>query len=229
MIKFRAMLIFMCVLMLTISCLIVSCKKKVRIDIDSFILKINQYYNDSFSYEASGEQPWYAEYAEIILRSEKLNGTEVVFRVSNEDSFSDNYIPVKYRTMVEQKIKGIAETVFGSDVLIINSVGKVIPNQFASDTTFEDYCKATGNGIMCALIASADCASVDLEKVAQALRDGLENNEIKAELRIYLYDMIDVSSVEIIDSRMFDFEPNATITGTLRIDDDYSLKLIDWR
>ena len=182
-------------------------------------------YEDKFTFVSMGDELWTADYSEIILCSQKLDGERIVVRVYGDGTMLDNYMAVKYKAEVESLIQPIAETIY-SVCKVVNIPIHYGKKHFSKEMTLVEYVSAKTSAIS---IAIATTASLDdWESDARALVQMLEENHIAANVRIFYYDEENWENVHESELTSKIFTPEAEKRLLIRVSDDYTIDRLEW-
>lgn len=209
-------------LVLSLVFIIIGCDKK-QVSLNELIDMYNEKYDDNFIFVSEGGQVWTSNYWEVTLLSSKLDKHVTVHIYEN--GTTDNYIPLKYKKHVEDKVKAIAEGVYG-EARAINLPMRYGNGTFKENMTFEEYASASGSLIHTALIVNKSLKERDSD--IEKLRVALEKEQILSRISIYYYPGKEIDEIEIRDEVFLTLFPEAKCTGYLKLEKDYSVRSLDW-
>ncbi len=199
-------------------------KNNEKNSIEEITSHLNEEYNDNFSFVSSGNELWNKEYTEIIYLSEKLNADIAVW-VYPDGTILDNYMAVKYKSEVEEFVSPLAEEVYDS-CIVVNIPIHYGKEHLNKDLSFSDYISNSKSDISISLATdrSDEFAEDDARKFVKVLSD----NGMIAYIRVFYYDSIDFNKVKETEEASRIFSPLSEKCLTVRMDEDYSIDLLEW-
>lgn len=184
--------------------------------------EFNQKYDDEFTVVATDTGTWREDHADMVLKSQKLNSNIVVW-IYEDGKVIDNYVAVKYKNEVEQKVKPLIEKVYGKCVI------KNLPiNEGSSDfypkMTLSEYMSNVSSMIYIGVATNRNKSTYkeDTKKVVDLFKE----NNIIADLDICHY--TDVKDVKINEESGKLFKPMPPIENRIKVyvQSDYSIDYI---
>ena len=220
--KFAVMSVIVIILIGVYGCMQNTQITKKHYTADEIVSIYDEKYNDTFTLIASNTEIWSAIHTEIILHSSLLN-EDIVVWLYDDGYTTDNYIPVKFRSDVENRIKPLAELAYG-DCLVSNSpIGYGI-GLFTKDLTLEEYMRHQESCLMLNIAVSADQADRDEQLAAFVAL--LKENQITATICVFYYETL--SEVTRTGLSSEPFLPMSDTRMYTIIDANYEIKYSQW-
>ena len=191
---------------------------------DYIIEKCESMYDDTFTLQAANTQIWSADYAEVILHSEKLDEDITVWyqeEGSNEWLVS-NYMPIKYKSQVEDAVSNLAKQVYG-DCIVYNAPISHGSMEITSETSLSEYMSNPYSSLANYIAVESDPATgdSDIEKFVKLLKE----HNILTDFTIYYHDTLDsVDKPEEFDNLF----PNFNKALHVLVDKDYTISYSSW-
>lgn len=196
-----------------------------KISVDALIKHCEEKYDDKFSLVSMENELWTADYSDIILSSEALNGAEINVRAYSEERILDNYVAVKYKSSVEEKVESIAKEIYG-DVKVVN-----IPISYGVDflnkpLTFDEYVGSYESKVFVAIATNDSVAQKD--KNIESLRVAFENEKICANVAISYYSIKSIEDIQLSVGTGKVFKQIPVIKGFMNLNPDFSVSSLSW-
>lgn len=198
---------------------------KQEITTEEIVSIYSEKYDDEFTYVSSGNQLWNANYQELILSSSKLDGAKITVWLYENGDLIDNYIPVKYKGDIEEKVLEIAKKIY-DDAIVLNAPISYAKRVFLADMTFEEYAALDEANIRCAILTNKSTDSKDVD--VETLRSALQEEGILTDISIFYYSAYEVADVVIVDELHFEFKPKADLKVKMVLNEDYSINTLNW-
>jgi hypothetical protein len=196
-----------------------------KLSVDTVIKYCEEKYSDKFTFVSMGNELWTSDYSDVVLSSEALNDANVNVRVYSADRILDNYIAVKYKISVEEKVTQLAQNIYG-DVLVVNVPIAYGVDSFSDSMTFEDYIRADESEVFVA-IATNDSRALKDEKI-EKLRTAFEEEEICAAVKLFYFDTETIEELRLSEETGKVFEQTPVMHGLMTMNSDFSVQSLSW-
>ena len=182
--------------------------------VEKMVSYMNEKYDDHFEYLSPfGGGPG-ATSKQIFVSSEQYPEAQIwvqYYKLDNKEIFTDNYVSYKYEEQTRGLLEKLLTDAFHNNIVLFYKVGiKGTVNQFAEQTTFEEYIsdvKAKIGFQACVLLETSE---IDTSLLKQAWEDAIKSSGLIAFGTIYFTDNVEtfneVSRLSVKEFDLFNFD-----------------------
>ena len=215
--------LFLAILIIVFS--LTSCGTSRKMSVEDVVAYCDEKYNDKFSVVANGTELWSDSYSELILSSEALDGANINVRVYSKEEIIDNYIAVKYKSTVEDKLSPVVKSIYGES-LVVNVPIRFGVDSFYADMSFEEYAKSAESSVHIAIATNAPTDEKD--KMIEELRTQLQSEEICASVTVSYFDVESIDEIELSQGTGKVFKQTPLLKGFMNLNADFSVESLYW-
>lgn len=202
-----------------------SCGISNKMSVEDVVTYCEEKYNDKFSVVATGTELWTESYSELILASESLGSAQINVRVYSKDKILDNYIAVKYKSAVEEKVLPLVNSIYGKS-LVVNEPINFGVDSFYADMSFEDYAKSADSSVFIAVATNASAAEKDI--AIKRLAALLKREQICATVTVSYFDVENIEEIELSHNTGKVFKQTPSVKGFMNMNADFTIESVTW-
>lgn len=198
---------------------------------DMMVEYLNERYpGDSFKYKGPFGGGTGASSKLIIASSENYPDAEVYVSCKHEDDkyiFADNYLAVKYENQTRNKINGLLDDCFGSDVYFSYKVSSLDFTEGSADMPFEQYIAEPTSGLSFVAVVGVGYSNEDENVTAERIRSVFETSGMTVRASVY-FDDIPVSELNMQSENLSAYLFKKEYVAACHINNQGSQCTISW-